>query len=151
MIIKKGTRIRWTAIGQTSAVFDTPSVEELRSAAIAFIDDYMTVNSLSVDRDSGGMFGFGEYGYTATIETTTRVDHGGIDGPLKVIRDAFEEAAGAVPTVSAMGYTPDQPIGPRPGGTNEEEKPSILPSLGTFVLLALIAVTATAVFVAKRG
>jgi hypothetical protein len=149
-VIAKGTEITFTAVGSTGEWIPR-TVDDVRQGAITAMSRYVDVTSLGVARDSGGFIGersLWDYGYTATGRFKTRVDHGGSAELSHIVRDAFLTSSGEIPTVALKGYDKDQAIGPSPGGT---DTPNESFKWGLLIILGLVAVTATGVFVAKRG
>ncbi len=89
----------------------------------------------------------GDWDYHAEIIARSPSAHASIRDMESVIRGALWEAAGAPPTVTADGYSSQRSPSPNPGYTPNGDWSGV----AAFVLVALVLVTATGVFVAKRG
>ena len=108
-MIRSNTRIVFDVHGAVNGwvPFGAPAVEDVRSRAIAGLSPFFRVHSVSVT--DNGLF---DATYTARADLVVLGDYDSIDDVKSIVRSAFWEASGDVPTVSAPGYgDPGQPSG----------------------------------------
>lgn len=142
--IAANTRIKFIVIGRCETLLTT-FASDVRSAVNARLADrgWTVFSSVIVP---GSNERFGDWDYRAEISVSSPVAHASIDDLISVIRGVFWEEAGGYPTVSAQGYTSQ---GEQPAPT--PLIPNFGSGIGAWILIALVLVTATGVFVAKRG
>lgn len=149
-MIAANTRIRFVVIGRCENTLTTFS-EDVRAKVNSILSAKgwrvysSAVQVLSTSLVPGvRVERLGDWDYRAEIEASSPSAHATIEDVISVINGAFWQACSAQPTTSAKGYT-TQAEPPKTPGTGS--------GLPWWVLgiLALVAVTATGVFVAKRG
>ncbi len=147
--IAANTRIRFIVIGRCETALTTFS-EDVRAKVQSILSakGWRVYSSLVQVTSSSLVPGvrverLGDWDYRAEIETSSPTAHASIEDVISVVNGAFWSACDSQPTTSARGYTTQSE--PRP--------PSAPPSVPWWAIgiLALVAVTATGVFVAKRG
>lgn len=150
-MIAKGTRLTIFAEGATTTEMRaiaglTPAI--LHNEVMAILEKRFVVHSISIMPRSLIWFGYQSWPYRAEVVVTTSIAYARADDAASIVANAFYQSAGSTPHACVDGYGPC------------ELKPSVDPSYqpdsgfgkwAAFGVIALVAVTATGVFVAKRG
>lgn len=145
--IPANKEITYIAEGRCVTLFTT-FASDVRAAVQATLTARgMTVRSSMIAPKSNERLG--DWDYRAEIIARSSSAHARIEDLESIVRGALWEAAGSPPTVTAQGYNSQRtPAGnpgiPTPFGEGGG-------GLAVFALVALVLVTATGVFVAKRG
>lgn len=150
-MLNKGTRIKVLAEGATTPEIRliaglTPEV--LHNEVMGILEKKFVIHSVSIMPRSSVWFGYASWPYRAEIDLTTRVSYAQPDDAASIVANAFYQSAGALPSACVDGYGP---CAIRPAVDPSQEPPSEFSKWAVWIVIALVAVTATGVFVAKRG
>jgi hypothetical protein len=149
-MVNKGTRLTIYAEGATTTNYWGNPLgfrpEALQTGVYDVLAKKFTVHSVSVMPRSSIALGWLGWPYRAEVIVTTSVAYASADDAASIVANAFYQIGGSVPAACVDGYGPCD-IKP---AVDESKKPSQIGWM-TFALIALVAVTATGVFVAKRG
>jgi hypothetical protein len=148
-MLAQRTRIRVFVEGATTNEWFDPTgfhPEELSNGVRDILSKKFVVHSVSVMPRSTVLIGYLGWPYRAELDLTTTVGYNKPDDAASIVANAFYQIGGAMPDACVDGY-----------GICDI-KPNVDPSMEpsgfgwkSFAVVALIAITATAVFVAKRG
>lgn len=142
-MIPKGTRITFDVQGSVGHWIPR-STQGVRQDAIDNITPFARVESLSIARpgfiEDPATFVLGvNWPYESAVRILTQFDHGKIDDLVLVITNAYEFAAGSIPTVTARDWQPNQD--PQLDYTG----PGLVDDLGLPLLVALVITIVLAV------
>lgn len=142
-MIVHGTRITFTVKGVTGYLLPR-NVESVRGIVIDGLTPYLDVISVSFDTNSilsDPFHSLSNWPYTAHVTAITRVDHGDIRDIDSIVANAFYNAAGEVPTVTADGIE-------APQADNTQAGISLGTGIGIGgVVVAALAIVALVVFI----
>jgi hypothetical protein len=154
--IPAGKELEFIANGRCATLLTT-FASDVRAEVTEILSDrgWVVTSSVVIPKSNERL---GNWDYRAEIRAKSPVDHARVQDMEAVVVNAFWQACGTPPTVNTEGYTrqgtpADNPsFFPMPWEDRDKDgKPDGLAGLGTFILIALVLITATGVFVAKRG
>lgn len=150
-MINAATRLIVYTEGATTKTWWNPAgfqPGDLQSGVMDILEKKFTVHSVSVMPRSNVYIGYLSWPYRGEVILTTKVAYAKADDVASIVANAFYQVAGALPGACVDGY--GQCAVELKPSVDESKAPSELGWMG-FALIALVAITATGVFVAKRG
>lgn len=149
-MLNSGTRITVFAEGATTTNYWGNPLgfrpEALQTGVTDILAKKFTVHSVSVMPRSSVVLGWLGWPYRAEVILTTRIGYANANDAAAIVANAFYQIGGSVPGVCVDGYGP---CALKPS-VDDSKTPSQL-GFGAMIILGLVAITATGVFVAKRG
>lgn len=152
-MVNKGTRLTIYVEGATTKTWLNPAgfqPSDLQNGVMDILTKKFVGVTVSVMPRSSVYIGYLSWPYRGEVHLTTTVAYGNADDAASIVANAFYQVGGALPGACVDGY----------GKCSIELPPSVDPSKEPtspfsgwmiFAVVALVAVTATGVFVAKRG
>jgi hypothetical protein len=132
-MIANGTTITFTVRGTTGDILPR-TVANVRNDVIDRLTPFFDVASVDMSTSSilsDPLHSLSDWPYTAKVHVTVRADYGDIRDVDSVIANAFYNAAGNLPTVTADGFEQGQ-------GTDSTQGVSLTTAL-VLVAVALVA------------
>lgn len=138
-IVRTGTVLTFTVQG-TTGEYIPRAVESVRALVIDGLTPFFDVADVSIETGSflsDPLHYLSDWPYTATVRATVRTDYGDIRDVDSIVANAFYNAAGNLPTVTADDFEAGQ-------GDSATTAPGGL-SLTTTLVLVVVALIAIAV------
>lgn len=129
-MVRAGETITFQVVGTTAGIIPVDATD-LRTQVVDRLGLYFLVTNAAITRGSllSNILDFQwlHWDYRATVTIKTRLGYGDLDDVRSVIANAFYQAGGALPTVTAPGYGETQ------GPADTQTASGTLGSIGGFL------------------